>query len=72
MDPKWLLPEAMKQAQWEIAKGHLRALVTMQGSYSSGGRFPGEEMSSTERVWRELEARVEAFIKSVEDDSLHE
>ena len=57
----------MKAQQWERAKGELRALVAMQGSFTSGG---GDTHETTR--WRELGKRVESFIKSVEDDGLEE
>lgn len=53
----------LKAAQWERAKGELRAFVAIQGSYPSG--------ENSER-WRQLEARVDSFIASVEDDALDE
>lgn len=68
--PKFSFEAALKSAQWERAKGELRALVHMQGSYISG-EAPGGTSSETER-WLELGLRVEAFIKSVEDDGLQE
>lgn len=61
----WMQPEAMKQAQWEITKGHLRALVVMQGSYPSG-------MVHEARRWEALNKMVENFISDVEGDALHE
>lgn len=61
------IPDAMKAAQWEVAKGHLRALVVMQGSYHSGG-MPTREAARFEA----LSKAVEAFIESVEDEGLHE
>jgi hypothetical protein len=58
---------AMKMAQWEKAKGELRALVAMQGCYMGGGR----EAPETQR-WLEVERRVESFIKQIEDEALQE
>lgn len=58
---------AMKAAAWERAKGELRALVMIKGAVSSdgvpfGAPFPYEA----------LQARVEDFIRGIEDDGLHE
>jgi len=60
------LPEAVKAQQWEIAKGHLRALVVMQGSYFSSGK------THEDQRWQELEEKVEAFIKDIQDNALQE
>lgn len=52
-------------AQWERAKGELRALASMQGNRAShADSDPGK--------WQDLTERVEAFIESVEDNGLHE
>jgi hypothetical protein len=56
---------AMKLAQWEEAKGKLRALVALQGSMPSGD-------PSTMRRFEELGLKVEAFITEIEDEALHE
>ena len=64
----FLIDAAMKAMQWERAKGELRALVALQGSYSLG-RGPGDD---TAAKWQKLEKRVNAFIKGVEDDALQE
>jgi hypothetical protein len=53
----------LKMAQWEIAKGHLRALVALQGSYF--GDNPRDNHDS-------LENTVEAFIKDVEENGYAE
>jgi hypothetical protein len=54
-----------KAMQWELAKGYLRSLAAIEGAASSG---------ETERPYRfeQVEKRVEGFIKSFEDDALHE
>ena len=52
---------AMKAQHWEITKGHLRAMVSLQGSYSSGGEF---------EAYGKLETLVEEFITAVEDNEL--
>lgn len=59
---------AMKAAEWERAKGHLRALVGIQGAYSLN-RAPGDDSPAK---WQVLSARVEAFIQDVEDHGLDE
>lgn len=64
MVPTFLIPEAMKAQQWEIAKGHLRALVALQGSYQSS--------DTTYIKFAELGDKVEEFIKDVEDNGLQE
>lgn len=62
----FLIDSAMKAQQWETAKGALRALVSIQGSYSYGDVMP------MERQWQKLEKLVDAFIRNVEDNGLHE
>lgn len=64
--PTFMLPEALKAQQWEIAKGHLRALVILQGSYS------GRENEYQTIKWQRLEDEIEAFIKKIEGESLAE
>ena len=56
---------AMKATLWEEAKGKLRALVAVQGSY------PAHTAGRMDR-WQEAETRVEAFINQFELDGLHE
>ena len=53
-----------KGVLWEIAKGHLRAMVI------AGGSSPCTDIRSPD--WEMVSCRVEAFIKEVEDDELHE
>lgn len=67
--PEFILEAALKSQQWEKAKGELRALVAIQGSYTSP--LPAHMQKDTPR-WELLSIRVEAFIKSVEDDALQE
>lgn len=55
-----------KGVQWEIAKGHLRALVAIDGSRYSG-HDPGEKPR-----YQEVSEAVEAFIRAFEGDGLHE
>lgn len=61
-----MLDHALKAQQWEIIKGHLRALVSLQGAYNSA-----PDSSTTERFLT-LDEKVEVFIKDVEDEALHE
>lgn len=65
MDTRDLLG-AMKSAQWEEAKGKLRALVALQGSYPSG-----VDPNTMDRFER-LSMKVEAFIAEIEDAALQE
>lgn len=65
--PSTFLPDAaMKAAQWERAKGELRAMVAIQGSYEASS--PEEEPLK----WAVLSQHVEDFIKNIEDNGLHE
>jgi len=61
---------ALKSVQWERAKGELRAMVALLGSqpaqYEPGTGKP------IQGKFHDLGKRVEAFIKDVEDDGLHE
>lgn len=67
-DGVFLIDAAMKAQQWERAKGELRALVAIQGSYSLG-RSPGDESPAK---WQILQKRIEKFIEGVEGDALQE
>ena len=62
---KFMPHSAAKAQQWEIAKGHLRAMASIDGACSSG---------ETERPFRFeiVEAAIEKFIKEFEDAGLHE
>lgn len=64
----FLIDAAMKAQQWERAKGELRALVAIQGSYSLG-RGPGDDEPEK---WQRLQMAVDEFIRSVENDGLQE
>ena len=63
---RYYIDSALKAQQWEIAKGHLRALIALQGSYStvSVKEYPAD--------WEKLEERVNAFISDIEDHGLQE
>lgn len=61
-----VLPHSLAMSQqWEIAKGHLRAMTAMAGSVSSG---------ESERPYRfeRIGDRIESFIKDFEADGFHE
>jgi hypothetical protein len=51
-------------AQWERAKGELRAMTALQGSYPS-------HLGNTDR-WESLRDRVEQFIIEIEGEALQE
>jgi hypothetical protein len=57
----FLVAEALKSAQWERAKGELRALVALQGSHVT---------TTSADTWERLSAAVEDFIKEVEESGL--
>lgn len=65
MRTTFLPHSAAKAQQWEIAKGHLRALAAIDGACSTSG---------SERPYRfeVVEAAIEKFIKEFEDQGLHE
>ena len=63
-DPNYKLDVAMKAAQWERAKGELRALAVLQGSYQSG--------TGNGDRWMKLHQKVESFIRDIEEDALQE
>ncbi len=55
---------AMKAAQWEKAKGELRALVAMQGSHACTD-------ADASLTLTQLKTAVEKFIKKVSDNDLY-
>ena len=65
----------LKSQQWERAKGEMRAFAAMQGSHFTEWG-PGNAPSTASKArcdrWEELDRLTEAFIKEVEDNSLHE
>ncbi|AKF13280.1 hypothetical protein PHIN3_13 [Sinorhizobium phage phiN3] len=63
-DKNFMMDAAMKSMLWEEAKGKLRALVAVQGSYQSG--------TGDDYRFVELDVQVEKFIKHVEGWALHE
>lgn len=60
----FMLDAALRSILWEECKGKLRAMAAFQGSYQVDRGSPSS--------WASLNKRVEAFIKSVEDEGLHE
>ena len=55
--------EAAKAIIWEEAKGKLRALVALQGSYTSG--------ENTDK-YEKIDIEVEQFINHIENHGLQE
>jgi hypothetical protein len=64
---RFYIDYALKAAQWERAKGELRALIALQGSYAS--RQVGDDSVPK---WERLKNYVEDFIQEVEDQGLQE
>ena len=64
-DSTFSLPYAMKITQWENAKGLLRGLVKMQGSYYGSGKNQNTK-------FEELGTVVETLITYVEENALQE
>lgn len=56
--------EALKMSSWERAKGELEALVALQGSHACTDLRFGEKHAK-------LKAKVEKFIKQVEEHDLY-
>jgi hypothetical protein len=69
---EFLIADALKAQQWERAKGELRALVALQGSYTSPYPDHVDKEKEHHKKWEALQARVEEFITAVEDDGLQE
>jgi len=64
MTDTFMLPEALRAQQWEIAKGHLRATVSLQGGYQAGG-IHAERFTLCVNM-------VEKFIRDFEDEGMDE
>lgn len=62
---KFLPHSAAKAQQWEIAKGHLRAMAAIDGACSTG---------ETDRPYRfeRVQMAIEKFINEFEDAGFHE
>ena len=58
---------ALKGIYWELAKGHLRALVAVDGSVSSVSRDENGKYR-----YQIVQEAVDSFVKAFEDDGLHE
>lgn len=58
---------ALKAQQWQITKGHLKAMVALVGS-NTGGRTGDEAYKN----YIDLQQRVEEFIENIENDGLVE
>lgn len=58
-----MIDSALKEIEWERAKGHLPALAAIQGSYSGG-----DQMERYEQV----RGAIEKIIKEFEGEGLHE
>jgi hypothetical protein len=65
---KFELQAALKGAHWEQAKGHMRALVAIDGAVSSGERPAAGEKYRFQVV----SDAVEEFIKAFENEGLQE
>lgn len=63
---RFAIDNALKEIAWQQAKGHLRALIGIQGSYMGGTG------TTTHTRYLACKLRIEAFIKGVEDDGLQE
>lgn len=63
---RFAVDNALKEAAWQQAKGHLRALVGIQGSYMGG------EGTGTYKRYQQCKLRIETFILSIENDGLQE
>lgn len=68
------IPEQIRMAQlaaqWEITKGHLRATAAISGSAPVVYEPATGQPKATN--YDELNRRIEAFIKDIEQDALHE
>ena len=65
MTEAYMLPEAIKGQQWEITKGHLRAMVSIQGSFCTNTQL-------SQAKYTRLKELVDSFIGMVEYNALHE
>ena len=65
MSIKFLPHSSAKALQWEIAKGHLRAMVALDGAVSTGEYIRPYRFEKSEEA-------IECFIKEFEAAGLHE
>lgn len=63
-----LIISGMRAQQWAKAKGELAAMVQVVGG-TTGSRPVG---SKEQEQWELLEQRIHEFVRSIEDDGLHE
>ena len=54
----------LRGQQWQITKGHMRAMVSLQGAFPSGSRQANK--------YDELHRLTEEYIKVVEGEALKE
>lgn len=66
-DPTFSIDGAMKSAQWERAKGELRAFLSIVGSCVGGKDFKHRF-----HRYEELDKIIKDFIKQVEEECYHE
>lgn len=63
-DPRFLPHSSVKLQQWEITKGHLRAMVALEGALPS-------VVGQTRNKFVKMDAFVEDFIKEFESNGYH-
>ena len=64
------LRELAMQQQWEITKGHMRAMVVLAGQRHDTA--PINRQGDGPTKFEQLGEQVEAFIEAIEQDGLHE
>lgn len=64
--PEFQLASALKAQQWEITKGHMRAVAALMGSYNT------ETGDPVKAKWLAFETKVEDFIEEVESNGMIE
>ncbi len=65
----WDQKYAMKNAHWEQAKGHMRAMVAIDGAMHSGNHGMDPEKKNRFEI---VSDAIETFIKDFEDNALNE
>lgn len=63
------LLRAQQSAQWEVAKGHLRAAVALRGHQRALGDVP-ELAADDGKAWLAINERIERFIADVDNMEL--
>ncbi len=63
-----------KAIQWELAKGHLRAMMVAEGHrrLSENTRLSKEWLDECEGKFGRLKQKIEAFIAEIENEGLCE